>query len=115
MAKSRNLVSGQLPLVGTSDATGARAARVVGARPMAKKGVNKGTDPTRVPHDLKGRRPTRAGTNGAQYGVSVSRAFPAPAEGAARQTHQVPSAHTEAGSWSQAYGEFGQGIACGRG
>lgn len=114
MAKSRNLVSGQQPLIGTSDATSATAAKVYGARPTPKKGVDKSGDPTLVPHDIKGRRPKRAGTNGAQYGVSVNRAFPARAEGATKQTHDVPSSHSEYGSWHQAYGEFDQGVACGR-
>lgn len=113
MAKSRNLTSGQLPLMGTSVATTATAAKVYGARPTPKKGVDKSGDPTLVPHDLKGRRPKRAGTNGAQYGVSVSRAYPARAEGV-REVHEVPSSHTEYGSWSQAYGEFDQGVSCGR-
>lgn len=114
MAKSRNLVSGQFPLIGTSDATSATAAPVRGARVSPKKGFGKSQDPTVEPHDLKGRRPVKAGTNGAQYGVSVSRAFPGRAEGAEKQTHTVPAAHTEAGSWSTAYGEFGQGITAGR-
>lgn len=115
MAESKNTRSGQFPTMGTSVASSATAAPVRGARPMAKKGVNKGGDPTRVPHDLKGRRPTKAGTNGAQYGISVSRAFPAPAEGAAKQTREIPSSHTQYGSWSQAYGEFDQGVSAGRG
>lgn len=114
MAKSRNLVSGQQPLMGTSVAAGSRAARVVGARPTAKKGIDKSVDPTLVPHDLKGRRATRAGTNGAQYGVSVSRAYPGRAEGATKQTHEVPSSHTEYGTWSSAYAEFGHGAIAGR-
>jgi hypothetical protein len=114
MAKSKNFTSGQQPLMGTSVATSATAAKVYGARPTPKKGIDKSGDPTRVPHDLKGRRATRAGTNGAQYGVSVSRAFPARAEGATKQTHNVPASHNEYGSWSQAYAEFSNGAMHGR-
>lgn len=114
MAESKSTRSGQFPTVGTSVATSATAAPVRGARPMAKKGVNKSGNPSAVPHDLKGRRPTKAGTNGAQYGISVSRAFPGRAEGAAKQTHDVPASHCEFPSWKQAYGEFSQGATAGR-
>ena len=112
--KSRNLVSGQFPVMGTSAAEHVVAVKPLGARAVPKKGAGKSGDPVLEPHDIKGRNGI-AETSGARYAVTVSRAFePDKYEDHGHNTRLLPASHSQSGSWSNAYGEFGQGISAGR-
>lgn len=108
VAKSKNLVSGQFPTVGTSDAASATAAPVRGATPTAKAGVNKSKDPVIEPHTP---RTHVTETSGAQYAVTVARAYPGRAEGIGRNVHLMPASHTQGSSFRTAVDEFEAGFA----
>jgi len=108
MAKSKNLVSGQFPVVGTSDATSVTAVPVRGAKLVAKQGVNKSGDPVHEPHTP---RSNVAETSGARYAVTVTRAYPGRAEGIGRNVHLVPATHTQGSTFATAVNEFQHGMA----
>lgn len=104
MATSRNEISGTWPLIGTSDATSATAAKVIGARTVPKKGIGKPGNPAAQP---VGRRRGVRETSGAQYAVTASRAYPGRAEGVGRNVHMLPSSHGQADTWRKAFTGLG--------
>lgn len=101
---SRNERSGTWHLIGTSDATSATAVGVVGAKSTVKKGFSKGGNPTvqRV-----GRRTQVKENAGARYAVTVSRAYPTPAEGTGRNVRTLPSSHGQADTWRRGFDGLG--------
>lgn len=114
MAKSKNLVSGQFPTMGTSATENVVAVKPLGARVVPKKGAGKPQDPVLEPHDFKGRNGV-AETSGARYAVTVARAFPEDKfTDHGSNTRLLSPSHSQSASWSGAYDEFGQGISAGR-
>lgn len=104
MAKSRSEISGTWPLVGTSDATSATAAKVIGARIVPKQGFGKSGDPTREAHTP--RRGVRE-TAGAQFRITATRAYPGRAEGLGKNVKILPSSHGQADTWRRAFNGLG--------
>lgn len=104
MAHSRNEISPMGPLMGTSAATSATAAKVVGATRVAKKGFGKGVDPARQP--IAHRRQVKESA-GARYAVTETRAYPGRAEGLGRNVRMLPSSHGQADTWRKSFDGLG--------
>lgn len=104
MARSRNEISGSWPLIGTSDATSAKAVGVKGATLVPRKGSGKTKDPAVQP---VGRRSQTRETAGARFRVTETRAYPGRAEGVGRNVYTLPSSHGQADTWRKAFDGLG--------